>query len=266
MMYIAFTLLIGGGVGAVLLAISQSLNSAQDKSELVKLTTEKNAELKQQLLDLQIERTQLKDELEDRDKRIHVQQDKILNLSSQLVEKSDYITNFLTGGKGFPIITPSIIRTSNGSGKVTFTLANENELPLYDVVAVVFDWNYIEPRIEHSTNGSPPKLKQQDLIKSTMYRFDESQMFEKSNIISKDQFDLSDGLLWITLKCRSAVVHEKMAFVIEGGVVYQAFMVYNEKGEILKEWMPDGIPSTAREAIKKKFGRIPTNVSFTLTN
>jgi hypothetical protein len=206
--------------------------------------------------------------LETRDKRIESQTATIISLNEQLVEKSNYISDHLTGGKGHPIVFTNSIKatTPTTDETTTFTIKNETDLPLYDVTAVIFDWNYLKAKLTKSHNGMVPLLKQDDLARSIIYRFDANQMFENSSIISKDRFDLRDGLLYIKLKCRSSFVYEKMAFVIENRVIYQGFMIYEENGKILKEWITPGAPESAKIAIKRKLDLIPPQVEFTLTD
>jgi hypothetical protein len=264
---IALVMIFIGGIGAILLTIGQAKDSARDKQDLIDVTKDENTQLKTQLTDLQKERNDLKSDLEKRDDRINEQTTTIIDLNKQLVEKSNYISNYLIGGKGFPLVTTSSIQASNpkDNERTTFTLHNDTDLPLYDITAIVFDWNYILSKKSDSSDPSVPHLKQTDLEKSMIYRFDNPQMFEKSNIITKDRFDLHDALLYIKLKCRSSFVHEKMAFVVENKVIYSGYIVHDGDGNVLKEWMSEGITSSAKLAIKKKFDQIPNKVAFKLT-
>lgn len=264
----ALVLIFLGGVGAILLTIAQSVESAKDKQEMIDLTKNENRVLKDQLNELQRERDSLKNDLEKRDERIQTQTSEIIGLNQRLVEKSDYISDHITGGKGYPFIFCSSIKAKDprNDEKITFTITNENHLPLYDVVAVVYDWNYIESKTVSSANPNIPLLSQDDLAKSVLYRFDEAQITANSSSISKQKFDLRDGLLYIQLKSRSSFVFEKIASALEGNKIYQGFIVYDENGQTLKEWMSPNITESAKAAIIVKFNKIPKKVTFNLSD
>jgi hypothetical protein len=264
----ALVLIFLGGVGAILLTVAQSFEGAKDKQEMIDFTKTENRELKDQLIDIKKERDILKSDLEKRDERIQTQTASIIKLNEQLVEKSNYISDHLTGGKGYPFIVTSSIKTTNPKNDetTTFTLTNETKLPLYDVTAIVFDWNYLQSKMKVTGKDIPPLLRQEDFAKSIIYRFDQNQIAEHSSIISKNKFDLREGLLYIKLKSRSSFVFEKMAFTIENGIIYQGFIVYDGEGNILKEWMSPNIPDTAKSVIKKKYNLIPQTVTFNLTD
>ncbi|WP_259067371.1 hypothetical protein HDF24_12335 [Mucilaginibacter sp. X4EP1] len=265
---IALILIFSGGVGAILLAISQNFSGAKDKQDILNLTKAKNDELQGHLVEIKSERDSLKADLKLRDERIQKQTDTIIELNQQIVEKSNYISDYLTGGKGFPFISTNGIKTIDPTKdeQTTFTLFNQSKLPLYDIVAIVFDWNYVESKMQRTGNdGSILRISQNDFAKSMIYRFDETQMPSNTNIISRDKFDLHDGLLYIKLKSRSSFVFEKIAFVTENGLIYQGFVVYDDNDKILKEWMSPKITETAKAAINIKYNQIPSKVNFTLT-
>lgn len=261
---IALALIFLGGIGAILLVVGQAQSSAADKKDLVDLTKSENAQLKIRLHELEKERKSLKEDLEIRDNRIKSQTDTIIELNNQLVNKSDYISDYLIGGKGFPIIYTSSLKTVNPTQdeKITFTLANEQPLPLYDVTVTIYDWNYMHSKFFKMPGEDLPSIQQQDFKRSILRRFDETQMFQNSEVITKDKYDMHDGLLYIQLKCRSAFVFEKMAFIKIGNLVYEGFLVYDANGKTLKEWIAPGTPDPIRKALRNKFKLIPDQVTL----
>ncbi len=265
---IALTLIFLGGVGAILLAISQNFSSAKDKQDILNLTKAKNDELQTHLVEIKSERDSLKNDLKHRDEKIQKQSDTIIQLNHQIVEKSNYIKDYLTGGDGYPFITTKGIKTIDRTKteQTTFTLFNESKLPLYDIVAIIFDWNYVESKLQKTgKDDNSLRLSQNDFAQSMIYRFDETQMAPNTEILSKEKFDLHNGLLYVQLKSRSFFVFEKIAFVTENGIIYQGFVIYDNDNKILKEWIAPGTPKTAKEAILKKYNQIPPKVNFTLT-
>lgn len=245
-----------GSVGGIWLAIEQ-----------FRISVNENLKLEKQLTDLQSERNNLKADLEKRDSRIHEQTQNIVLLNEKLVEKSDYISNYLTGGKGFPVISISPIKLIELSRneRATFVLHNDNTLPLYDITAIVMDWDYILSKQTKSDDPIKPYLKEEDLKKSIIYRIDEPHMFQNTSIRREGKFEISEGMLYIELKSKSSLAIEWLAFVIENKAVYHGFSIRDIEGKILKEWISPGTPPSAEGAIKKKFELVPSTVAFTLT-
>lgn len=86
---VSYVLIFLGGMGAILLAYSQAIGSEKDKKEIIANTKEQNTRLKEDLNLIKNERDSLSKILAERDERIKVQNENILELSNKLFEKSD---------------------------------------------------------------------------------------------------------------------------------------------------------------------------------
>lgn len=100
---IALALIFLGGIGGILLAVSQSLEASKTKQDIIRTTQEENLKLKDQLLELRTERDSLKLDLEQRDERIQQQtsmlqakSDQIIGLQQESIEQNEY-RNFMAG-------------------------------------------------------------------------------------------------------------------------------------------------------------------------
>lgn len=98
---IALALIFLGGIGGILLAVSQSLEASKTKQDIIRTTQEENLKLKDQLLELRRERDSLKLDLEQRDERIQQQtsmlqakSDQIIGLQQESIEQNEY-RNFI---------------------------------------------------------------------------------------------------------------------------------------------------------------------------
>src|SRR5690606_31147369 len=92
-----------GGMGAILLAVSQSLEATKTKEDIIDITKNENRELRDQISELKRERDSLKFDLEQRDLRIQEQtsmlqnkSDRIIALQQQSIDENEY-RNFKAG-------------------------------------------------------------------------------------------------------------------------------------------------------------------------
>jgi hypothetical protein len=101
---LALILIALGSVGAILLTIGQIISSSKDKTDIINTTKEQNKMLTDELRDIKQEGNKLADTLGARDERIRIQNEKIQSLNNRLAEKQDFIQDYLTGGKSYPLI------------------------------------------------------------------------------------------------------------------------------------------------------------------
>jgi hypothetical protein len=267
--FIGAGLTIVGGIFTAWGTFAQNEKSSKSTEE-IKETGQKNlVNTSAQLVEIDKLRAQndsLVENLAKRDKEIAAQSDKILHLSNNLVEKSDYISNHITG-KGYPLLVPTALKASRETvdETVTFTLLNEGEYPLYDIQINVMDWNFVESKIKKREKSDEMFLSQSDFKKSLILVLEHSQIFPASSMLDKDRFDMRDGLLYIVLKCRSSFLHEKIAFFKKDRAVYYKFVVY-DKDAIIKEWITPNTPVEVQGILDQKLARIPKKVKFTLTD
>lgn len=111
---IALILILLGGIGAILLAVGQSKSSQADKSEIINTTQNENKDLKARLVEIKDERDKLSITLEARDKKSQEQNQNIESLSNKLVEKSEYIEKYVSGGNNYPYIEMNRVQSDNG--------------------------------------------------------------------------------------------------------------------------------------------------------
>ena len=103
-----------GGIGGIILALGQAHSAQNDKKEIISTTKSENKDLKSRIVELKEERIKLSTMLEERDKRISEQNLKIESLNNQLIEKSDYIQKYISGGNSFPSIDVNGIPDETG--------------------------------------------------------------------------------------------------------------------------------------------------------
>ena len=249
-----------GNIAAICIVIIQSRTSAADKDQIIQTSNENNENLKIQLLEIKEERKKLKIDLEERDKENKLLSEEILKLNRELIEKSDELNKFLGASDAYPILLVSSSKSNIGNPGFTLTIKNESEYPLYDVEIVVMDFNLI---LKNSTfKDGQYIIERKKFEESIILQKEENQITQNSAKITREFFHYPNGLLYIKLKCRNNFVFEKIAFVEFNNIIYHSFMVYDGKGNTLKEWFSEDTPDDIKNKLKQKFDLIPDSVTL----
>jgi hypothetical protein len=262
---VALILIFLGGVGAILLSIGQSISSAGDKNDIINTTKNENASLKKELAEIRKERDALSHTLEQRDSNIQEQNKSIISLSEKLAEKSEYIQNYLTGGKSFPFLDiREFPRNINEPQKFLFQLENNFELPIYNIEGLVYDYEIVKQKSFYKERFPEPFIKLDDLKAARILdiRFDavpanKYRTFEK-------EFTAKDGSYYIIIHARNQAVVEKIAVLKVGEGFTYGFQVLNLKGEILKQDIKKDLPSEIKAKVIQRLNSIPNNMKFNI--
>ena len=125
-----------GSLGGIGLVVGQMLSSKDDKEEIISTTKSENINLKSQLDDLVAERAKLKGDLEKRDRKVNSQNETIVSLNNKLMEKTDYITDHLTGSSSIPHLE---FKFQGGDDPyISGTIVNTDKLlPLINVYVLI---------------------------------------------------------------------------------------------------------------------------------
>jgi hypothetical protein len=164
----------------------------------------------------------------------------------------------------YPILLVNAMNSQRGASGFAFVIKNEFEYPIYDVEINVFDFQFT---ISHSTReGDKYVISRSDFAKSIMFQKDYSQIFANSDIITPEFYQMTDGILYVKLKCRGSFVFEKIAFVTIDNTVHYGYVVYDERGVTLKTWYTENSSEDAKRAMREKFKLIPASVKMTFIN
>lgn len=265
---IALFLIFLGAVGGIMMYFGQQQSSAADKADIIKTTKDENLALKTQLSELKDERLKLKHELEVRDRKVTDQNQAIVNLNNKLVEKSDYITNFLTGAEGFPTIKFSSIKSESPDKDelVMFHLDSESKWPIYDIVARLYNYNKILEKQIIKPNDPVIYIKRSDFDASMMVPFDENSLSPNSNVIGSTKYSMINGLVYVQIKSRSSFVFQKIAFVTEGRINYSGSQIHDSNGKVLLERFDPNASESIKRKIRDRWKLIPDKVGFSFIN
>jgi hypothetical protein len=228
------------------------------------MTNEGVLKLIEQKNELEIQVNELKADLADRDIENKIKSEEIIQLNRDLLKKSDELNKFLGGSDAYPILVVSTGNSRNGKLGFTFTIKNEFEYPIYDIVIRVTDFNYIVQNSKIENNVFV--IEREKHKKSLIFSKDETSIIDHSEIITSEFYHFTDGILWVQLKCRGSFVFEKIAFVTIDKTIHCGFIVYDQNGKTLKEWLGKDPTDEVKTKLREKFKIIPTKVSMTFIN
>lgn len=248
----AIIAIIGGLIGAV----GTWLHNKQ--------SSEKSTRTLQNTTELLKENTNLKEKVDSQSNKIDELRDENTQLYKDLLSKSEELNKFLGGSDAYPILLVNSMNSKNGESGFIFRITNEFDYPVYDIEINVFDFQKV---IENSVfEQGKYVIKKQDWDKSLLFQNDRSHIAAKSEIITKEVFNIHDGILYAQIKCRSVFVFEKIAFVRIGNFVHHGFMIYDENRNTLKKWYGDNPTNEIKSKFEEKFNLIPKNFEFKFIN
>lgn len=262
---IGLALIFIGGIGAILLTIGQSIGSQADKSEIINTAQNENKDLRIQLTEIKNERDKLNASLEARDKRIQGQNQNIESLSNKLVEKSEYIEEFMTGKNRYPYIEMKRIRGDSDKLDVfSFSVENSFEFPIYNIQIQVFDYEKIVSAT-YIDNEKKKSIKMGDYLNAIIFEYKTDEIPSREFRMSDKQYTNKSGIFFIEIHSRSKSVIQKIVLVEHGNNSYAGYIVIDNSGNILKENIYNNPPNEIQSEIKDKFKDIPNFLDLIFT-
>ena len=263
---IAIVLIACGGLGAILLAIGQWKSSTDDKNEIIKTLKGENSLLKDDLQEIRKERDILNDTLKKRDRNIQEQSKTIIALNQKLAEKSDYIQNYLTGGKSYPFFTMRRFPAKENETRLfLFRLENEFDFPIYDIAAGVFDYDKIKSNSYFIDNIEYPFIKFGDYKAARILELN-SQMIPPNEYRTIDKkLPFREGKYYIQIHARNLTIIEKIQVLKIDDDFHIGIQVYKE-GKLLREIVDENISTEIRHKLVEGLNSIPTNMRLNIDN
>lgn len=254
-----------GGIGGILFALGQAHSAQNDKNEIISTTKSENKDLKSQIIELKEERVKLSAMLEVRDKRISEQNLKIESLSNQIVEKSDYIQEYISGGNSFPNLDVNGIPDDTGvNAAITFSIVNSFDLPVYDIN--VEAWDYDQVILKTSYTSKEGVIKRGDFSSSIIFTYEKKLLPPNTIDIHPGSFPFRPYRLWIAIHTRNKLVIQKIAMIKYEGKFYAGYLILEYPNwEILKEYFYTTSPEIQKE-LKKELDNIPNQMTQKIIN
>jgi hypothetical protein len=266
---IGISLIFIGGIGGVILAIGQARSSQDDKQEIISTTKSENHELRLQITELKEERVKLNSLLESRDIKINEQNLKIESLSNKLLEKSDYIEKYISGGNSFPYIDVNgIPDVGGGDAAITFSLVNSFDMPIYDITVEAWDYDKVLSKAFFSgTNNGKSIIKRDELANSKLF-FCEKVLLPPNTVdIHPGTFTLKTYNIYIAIHTRNKTLIQKVVMIEHEGKFYSGYIILNYPDwKILKEHIYNSSSIIIQKEIKEKLNNIPNLMDNMIIN
>jgi len=262
---IGISLVFIGGIGGIILAIGQIHSAQNDKNEIISTTKSENKDLKTQIVELKDERIKLSAMLEERDKKIGEQNIKIESLSNKLVDQSNYIQNYISGGNSFPYIEVNGIPNEKGKNTaITFSLVNSFDLPVYDITVEAWDYYQVVQKTLFTTEKEV--IKRADFSDSKIFVCEMKLLPPNSIDIHPGSFPLKPYRIWAALHTRNKFVIQKIAMIKYEEEYYAGYQVLEYSTfKVLKEHFYTTSPSIQVQ-LRKELDSIPNLMTQKIIN
>lgn len=263
---IALMLIFLGGLGAILLTIGQSISSSVDKNEIISTTKNENKNLKEDITELRKERNELSETLAKRDQVLQERNDIIIGLNYKLSEKSEYIQNYLTGGKGYPVVDVKTLATNNFNELYgMFYVRIVSKYPVYNLDVNIVDYDKLSNSLKKVTYSKNPVLSVTDFNNSKIITHKIDELSPTQSRFFDKKIKLTEARYFIQLLARNDVYIEKMASLIDGTILYYGWQVYTLDGKLLEKGFGENAPLHVQTKLTEKLNSIPTKINFDLT-
>jgi hypothetical protein len=267
---IALILIFLGGVGAILLVIGQAKSSAVDKQEIINNTKLENDALKLQIGELKEERQKLNDSLEKRDQKIQDQSSKIEHLSNKLLDNTDYMQKFISGGEGYPFVDFIVQNKKPGETQKCILISkNESEFPLYNIHIEGYDYEKLLANTYKFLLNEEEKtaIAPNDFSSSSVFTYSSDLLNAGGGEVSPNEFEIKNSKYYITINTKNKTLVQKVVMQDFKGKIYIAYELVDMQGKVLKQHFYDNKMSPiAKEFIKSKLNEIPNVVTSYMRN
>jgi hypothetical protein len=197
----------------------------------------------------------------------------IIRIQKKLNEKTEYISNYLTGGDGFPYISFTDLKSENALN-IAFILYNDGEFPLYEVNVIMYDYDILKKK-EIETKGMGGEfekhpeyklIKIDDYKSATVFQIKE-ELPAKSHRIIDAKFPLKESKYSVIINSRNGTITERIAFLEDEPKKFIYIIeVYNSQDKLLKRIEGEFINNANRERIEKAIKEIPKSLKYAFIN
>ncbi|MDF2192568.1 hypothetical protein [Paraflavitalea sp. CAU 1676] len=263
----AITSLILVFLGGIIGAIGQSRGTSKDKNEIMDHTTTTSDQLQSKIIELQNENHKLTNSIKERDQKIGSQNEEIIVLNRKLVDKSEYIENYLTSKKAHPnIILNRILGNGRKSDKFCFYIENKSEYPIYDIKIEVFDYNKLKQYVFKNVGDDKQFISIENYMGSVFARMEYNSLSPKSIITCQPPIDPVESIFYVKIHTRNATFIEKIVFHRVGQSIYVGTTLYDLKWNVLNHYVYEEAPNKIRIEIEQILNEIPNELTYYFTN
>ncbi|RYJ37499.1 hypothetical protein NU08_3491 [Flavobacterium anhuiense] len=181
-----------GGIAAIVLSIKQAQGAEDDKKEII----------------------------EKQEKKIH-------ELDSTLKEKIKFIESYISGGDAYPQLDIIAVSKANNINQMSFQLANNFELPIYDTKVEVYNFDKLKPKIIKIA-GKDDRISQSDFTNSLIFRDAVATMTPHSIKGGIFITDVREGNFYAKLFTRNKMLVQKITIYHSNEIFYVGMAIYQD--------------------------------------
>lgn len=251
-------ILIGlGSLGGILLVVAQSKSAAIDKTDIINSVTSENDILKLQLATLNTESSKLKKALSKRDKKIQSQTDKITELNNKLLDKSEYIEKYLSGGDNYPFVYITHIKGASKQ-KMNFGLRNPFDFPIYNIIVQGYNLDEFEKLSKFNNTTGLREISFDDIFKCQKVDYRNDLLAPLNGELSIGKCDIETSRFIFKIHTKNMLVIQKVVFLIIDQHFVYGYELYDfKKKSLLKNYFSE---PKYEKSLKKSLDRI--NIDF----
>lgn len=189
---VAYFFVFLGGVAAIVLSLKQAQGAEDDKKEII----------------------------EKQEKKIH-------ELDSTLKEKIKFIESYISGGEAYPQLDIISVSRIHNINQMSFQLANNFELPIYDTKVEVYNFDKLKSKII-KVAGKDYSISQSDYTISLLFRDAVSTMTPHSIKGGIYITDVHEGNFYAKLFTRNKMLVQKITIYSFNGIFYVGMAIYED--------------------------------------
>lgn len=262
--FIALILIGLGSVGGILLVVAQSKSSAVDKSEIITSVKSENKTLKTTLNKLYTESDNLKKVLKYRDEKIQNQNSKIDKLNTKLLDKSEYIESYLSGGTSYPRVEITV-RENAKENILDFKLINPFDSPIYNIMVQIYDYDEVENKAVFYGRDIIKTINMDDYFNSQIVDYKYDLLAPLTNLISIGKLANRSANLYIKIHTRNMILVQKFIILKKENSIYFGYEIYDLKtNKLIKSAYNPGCPENIKTEINEKLNLIPEKLPLKL--
>lgn len=206
--------------------------------------------------------------------QVNKKNEDIIGIQEKLNNKSEYISNYITGGEGFPYISFTDLKSKN-SINIMFILYNDGEFPLYEVEATIYDYAILKQKeIENKgLGGEFEKHPEHKLIKvddyksATVLKTNNNQVAAKKHVYIDAKFPLKESKYCVIINTRNGTISERIAILKDEAAKFIFIIeVYNSQDKLLKRIEGEFVNNNNRAIIEKAINEIPKSLKYAFIN
>lgn len=254
----AYVLILLGGVGAILLGIQQSISAYNDSI--------KNTESHEKTQNIVVDKSkETQNELKRRADIIDKKNKEIKKLQDKLIDKSEFIEKYISGGNSYPILhVVQLGNLQNLPNKINFDLINEFKLPNYDVRVELYDYDLIKLKTFRVFGHGERNFMKPTDYEACRLLFHKEALLKPEAILKKLYgTELREGNFFAKIFTRNKLIIQKISIYKDDNVFYIGSEFFDDdiQKTLLTKYSSKLTPKV-KQILRKRLDEIPNNLEL----